>query len=259
MVFVDATELGIEPVWQRWLQQRDSSEHEWLQVGLYECEFITNLFTQFHAFTQHLFEKYIIPCSENIVNGTIRSNNSNHLDTVIHQTHLNMLSQFCCVFDVLFPQAVIPKHAKQYSNDAIESGFVDVNFFLRFHLAINSFDCKSFQCLYKSFGGALKAHDRVRFDALVKRHMKRSYAEDAIDRPATVVECPSDRETLFDYFFDLERNAWIAYDWIVPEYVHDSALKYSEIFVPTVDAVRINHTLSRMINVKHLKSIARPF
>lgn len=105
------------------------------------------------------------------------------------------------------------------------------------------------QCLYKSFGAAFGASDAARFDAQIKRHMRKIAVDDTCDRPATCDECPCNKQTLFDYFYDLERNVWIAYDWIVPDYVHNSALKYSEIFVPTVDTIRISHILNRMINV----------
>lgn len=79
--------------------------------------------------------------------------------------------------------------------------------------------------------------------------MKKVPVEDTVEKPATSGEYPCTKRTLFDYFFDLKRNAWIAYDWIIPEYVHNPQLKYSEIFVPTVDAVRIEHILNRMKNV----------
>lgn len=108
---------------------------------------------------------------------------------------------------------------------------------------------RTFQCLYKSFGAAFAVDDRVRFDALIKRQMKKKPVADTSDRPATLDECPSSKQTLFDYFFDLKRSFWIAYDWIVPEYVHNSMLKYSAIFVPTVDAIRIQHVLNQMKNV----------
>lgn len=115
------------------------------------------------------------------------------------------------------------------------------------------FECNTkfdtFQCLYKSFGAAFGTDDCLRFDALIKRQMKKTLVEDTFDKPATCDECPCSKGTLFNYFFDAERNVWLAYDWIVPEYVHSSALNYSEIFVPTIDAIRINHNLNRMKNV----------
>lgn len=163
-----------------------------------------------------------------------------------------MLHQFCSVFDALFPIASNPKLAKQYGDDAIECGFVDVNIqisIFTIQTDLNSSPLFTFQSLYKSFGAAFGADDCIRFDALIKRQFKRTLVEDTFETPATSQECPCSRRTLFDYFFDLERNVWLAYDWIVPEYVHNSSLKYNEIFVPTVDAIRINHILNQMRNV----------
>lgn len=79
--------------------------------------------------------------------------------------------------------------------------------------------------------------------------MKKLVVMDSIDKPAQTFECPTSKKTLYDYFFDLKQKLWIAYDWIVPQYVHNSSLKYNEIFVPTADAIRINHILNQLNNV----------
>lgn len=79
--------------------------------------------------------------------------------------------------------------------------------------------------------------------------MQKSEIDDNIERPATVDECPTSKKSLFDYFFDCNRAAWIAYDWIVPQYIHDVNLKFNEIFVPTADSVRISQILNQLNNV----------
>lgn len=84
--------------------------------------------------------------------------------------------------------------------------------------------------------------------------MEKVSVSDSIERPATDMECPSQKATLFDYFFDIKRRVWIAYDWIVPEYVHQSNLEHNEIFVPTADTMRINHILNQLANV-HIESM----
>lgn len=79
--------------------------------------------------------------------------------------------------------------------------------------------------------------------------MQKPDCDDNIERPATINECPTSKKSLFDYFFDCNRAAWIAYDWIVPQYIHNANLKFNEIFVPTADFVRISQMLNQLNNV----------
>lgn len=55
--------------------------------------------------------------------------------------------------------------------------------------------------------------------------------------------------TLYDYYFDMEKMNWIAWDWIVPKYVHDRQKKFTEILVPTIDTMRITWVLKLMNSV----------
>lgn len=45
-------------------------------------------------------------------------------------------------------------------------------------------------------------------------------------------------KTLYDYYLDLNKNIWIPWRYLVPEYVHDRERHFSEILVPTVDTSR---------------------
>lgn len=71
--------------------------------------------------------------------------------------------------------------------------------------------------------------------------------EDTIDKPADSYQTPTSKETLADYFFDKTKKCWIAWDWIVPAYVHDVTSKFSEILVPTADTLR-NQCILNMMN-----------
>lgn len=106
------------------------------------------------------------------------------------------------------------------------------------------------QCLYKSLGATLLNDDCERFDEFVKSIMQKPTTIDTIDKPANIMECPTTKKTLYEYFFDFNRNVWIAYDWIVPQYIHDVNLKFNEIFVPTADTIRINQILNQLGNVR---------
>lgn len=76
--------------------------------------------------------------------------------------------------------------------------------------------------------------------------------EDKKEKPAVVGQCPSAKPTLYDYFFDINAKQWIAWEWVVPEYVHDRNAKFSEILVPTIDTMRTDRILSLMNEVKLL-------
>lgn len=107
-------------------------------------------------------------------------------------------------------------------------------------------------------GAALCDEDRIKFDTFVKRQMKKATIDDCKDKPATYSQCPTEKQTLYEYFFDKNQRAWIAYDWITPKYIHDTALKFNEIFVYTADAVQINHILSLMTMVKKKQALNFP-
>lgn len=49
---------------------------------------------------------------------------------------------------------------------------------------------------------------------------------------------PSSQPTLYDYYLDDKSQCWMAWKWMVPEYLHDHKKQFSEILVPTVDTVK---------------------
>lgn len=73
--------------------------------------------------------------------------------------------------------------------------------------------------------------------------------EDSPEKPANGSQCPSSKPMLYDYFFDREKRAWTAWEWIVPEYIHDRTMEMSEILVPTVDTLYTSAMLGLMNNV----------
>lgn len=55
---------------------------------------------------QNLLQRFITPCIDYITEGLDDSRKQTPLNTVIHQTSLNMLTQFCHVFDAMFPPSL---------------------------------------------------------------------------------------------------------------------------------------------------------
>ncbi|XP_058060896.1 dynein axonemal heavy chain 10 [Anopheles bellator] len=161
-----------------------------------------------------------------ILEGTDGNNQEQPLGLVIGQTNLNMLVQLCQFYDSLFP---VQTHHPE-DEGVLECGFI--------------------QCLYLSLGAALLEDSQVRFDGFVKRNLDLVACEDTQASPATVGQLPTQKPTLFDYFFDLERKVWLAWEWVIPGYVHDASLNFSDILVPTVDTLKLQRVLHLMNRVR---------
>ncbi|ETN61879.1 dynein heavy chain 10, axonemal [Anopheles darlingi] len=170
----------------------------------------------------------IVPSAiDYILEGTDGNNQEQPLELVVGQTNLNMVVQLCQFYDALFPQtsATCP-----YEEDVVECGFI--------------------QCLYLSLGASLLEESQLRFDAFIKRTLELVACEDTPDSPAPVGQLPTQKPTLFEYYFDIERKVWLAWEWIIPSYVHDSSLHFSDILVPTRDTLKIEQVLNLMNKVR---------
>ena len=100
-----------------------------------------------------------------------------------------------------------------------------------------------------SLGAGLLEEDRIIFDNYIKRlsALPQNPAEGSV---VGAGEVPIAHSTLYEYYFDLKQEKWIPWHDIVPEYVHDPTVKFSEILVPTLDTVRTTWLLSLMVNIK---------
>lgn len=98
-------------------------------------------------------------------------------------------------------------------------------------------------------GAALIESDRIKFDRFVKKTGRKSTINDTTDAPANANQWPTSKETLFEYFFDRSKRVWIAWDWIVPEYIHNAAFNYCDHFVPTSATIQTEYILRLLNNV----------
>uniref|UniRef100_A0A182TQL6 AAA+ ATPase domain-containing protein n=1 Tax=Anopheles melas TaxID=34690 RepID=A0A182TQL6_9DIPT len=176
---------------------------------------------------QKTFSALIPAAIDYILEGVDGNNQEDPLELVIHQTNLNMVVQLCQFYDALFPMKT---SACPHEEDVVECGFV--------------------QCVYLSLGAALLEESRIRFDGFVKRNLEMIAAEDTRESPATTGQLPTVKPTLFDYFFDIERKQWLAWEWVIPGYVHDATLHFSDILVPTMDTMKIEKILDLMNRVR---------
>ncbi|XP_022239390.1 dynein heavy chain 10, axonemal-like [Limulus polyphemus] len=99
-------------------------------------------------------------------------------------------------------------------------------------------ECYFLQALYWSLGATLLEDGREKLDAHVKEICGLLSVSDTPEKPARAGEIPTSEKTLYEFYFDGEKQVWIAWNQMVPKYQYDPGKKFSEILVPTVDTVR---------------------
>ncbi|KAK5648316.1 hypothetical protein RI129_003208 [Pyrocoelia pectoralis] len=212
MVYVDPKNLGFEPFWDKWLESRTyPPEYEVFK----KC-----------------FESYIPSTLGYVISGVLGTQQVSPLKTVIPQTGLNMITQLCFMIDSMYPQ---PIEDARDPEEEIEEGPIEAIFL---------------HALYNSVGASLVGIGRLEFDQFVKKICSLSTVEDSYEKRALMRQLPTAFETMYDYCLDIINDQWVAWDWLVPEYIHDSEKKFTEILVPTVDTVRITYVLKLMNEVK---------
>lgn len=212
MVYVDPKNLGHKPFWGMWVKSR-KLENEVL------------------AF-QKFYEQYVAPAIDYITLGLIGTNQVTPLKTVIPQSGLNMVTQLCHVIDAIYP--TLPEDSKAPVEE-VEDDLLE---------------CIFLTAMYNSLGAALVADSRKNFDDFIKKYCSKIPMEDSSENRAGLRYTPITFPTLYDYFFDIKAKQWVAWEWLVPEYVHDRKKRFSEILVPTVDTVRTTYSLLLMNEIR---------
>lgn len=189
-----------------------------------------------------MFDKLITQALAFIHEGLDGTTQGNPLKIVIMQTELNMVVQFCNMYDALLPPfekqddlAFEASPSVEYDNDALECGFI--------------------QCIYTSLGACLIERDQIVFDEFLKRISGFPCVQDSKDKPASGGQLPTFKPTLYEYFYCQQKSCWLAWDWIVPEYRHDPKMNFSEILVPTIDSTRTIDILTRNSDVSFMEMI----
>ncbi|XP_064550918.1 dynein axonemal heavy chain 10 [Drosophila montana] len=216
MVYVDPKNLRYSPYWQRWVLTRPEPQREMLN---------------------DFFEKIIVNAIAFILEGLDGTTQGNPLKLVIMQTDLNMVTQFCNLYDALLP-TYGPSENKNSDEPVLKVYNTD------------SLECCFLQAVYGSLGACLLERHQVVFDEFMKRIAGFPLVQDTHESPAEGGQFPQGKPTLYDYFWDLKDNCWKAWEWVVKTYEHDPAVKFSEILVPTVDNTRTNRLLGLMSDIK---------
>lgn len=98
-------------------------------------------------------------------------------------------------------------------------------------------------------GATLLDSARIRFDEFIKRVAGVPLVEDTKEKPAAAYQFPTNQPTLYDYTFDRDKMVWIAWEWLVPDYIHNRESNIYDILVPTIDTLKTEWYLQLMNSV----------
>ncbi|XP_072163343.1 dynein axonemal heavy chain 10-like [Diadema setosum] len=169
-----------------------------------------------------LFDKYVPATLEMILEGIVDGKQGEKLKMIVPLTALNLVTQLSRLLDSLL--------VKELSESDV-------------------LECYFLEALYWSVGAALLEDGRVKFDSFMKylASMPTNQEEGVDPGPG---EIPGVLETVYEYFFDKQKNKWIPWSRVVPQYVHDPEKRFNEILVPTVDTVKNTWILEQMLSIK---------
>ncbi|GLH10280.1 Uncharacterized protein GBIM_15217, partial [Gryllus bimaculatus] len=98
--------------------------------------------------------------------------------------------------------------------------------------------------IYWSIGATLNSSGRILLDEFLKKQSNAKMIKDSLEEKATMIQIPTTMPTLYDYCLNVKEDVWEAWDWLVPEYVHNSKMKVSDVLIPTSDTVRVTWLLN---------------
>lgn len=104
-------------------------------------------------------------------------------------------------------------------------------------LAADVIHASFLQAMVWSFGACLKQEDRLTLDAFIKYLSGLPTA--TVGAKAKPGQIPHEKPLLFDHVFQMELYQWQIWDDLIPKYDHDRSKRFTELFVPTVDTVRL--------------------
>ncbi|XP_066245712.1 dynein axonemal heavy chain 10 isoform X2 [Euwallacea similis] len=212
MVYVDPKNLGYQPYWDRWINSR---KHPPERIALSE-----------------FYNKVVPDLMAYVLEGILGNKRVSPLRTVIPRTGLNMVTQLGHMIDAIYPQ---PEEDTSPPDEEVDIDLINAVFIAS---------------LYNSVGAVLVDACRCEFDDYMKSHISMSTVNDTVDQNCDLVHFPTAFATLYDYFLDVKQKVWVAWDWLVPRYVHEKDLRFSQILVPTVDTVRVTYILQLMNKFK---------
>ena len=168
-----------------------------------------------------LFDTFVPTLIDRILDGVLEGQMVGRLNMIIPRTNLNMVRQLADVLTAML---------KPTPDEADDGKLTAV-----------------FLCAMTwSLGASLLEDDRVIFDSLVKKLSELPTNPGDNVGPGTI---PVGQPTLFEYYYDVEKERWVSWTSIVPEYVHEPGKPFHEILVPTTDTVRTSWLLNLSVMI----------
>lgn len=132
---------------------------------------------------------------------------------------------------------------------------IPLNSMISFVSGMGVIEAVFIQALYLSLGELLiDVTSRHTFDETVKKLSGFLYSQGTYDRSnrQNLKYIPCDEPTWYDYFLDFNKLEWIPWKKAVPEYIHEHAVQFNDILVPTVESTRMIWIL-KLINEVTIK------
>ncbi|CAF0910630.1 unnamed protein product [Adineta ricciae] len=209
MIYVDPDNLGPGPVWKRWLNRNfiDRSNDK------HQLEL--------------LYDRYVQNLINLIYQGITDTERRPRMKMIVPLTSVNIIVQLTKLLDFLFLSLMNndKKNQIQLTADVIHAIFL--------------------QAMAWSFGACLKQEDRITVDGFIKYLSGLPTA--TVGAKAKSNQIPHEKPLLFDHVFHMELNQWQIWDDLIPKYEHDRSQRFTELFVPTVDTVRLEWLLQSTI------------
>ncbi|XP_067124199.1 dynein axonemal heavy chain 10, partial [Centruroides vittatus] len=171
-----------------------------------------------------LFETYIPDCINYVFKNTIQNKSASQLTTIISRTPLNMITQLCLMLESLLTPDITDQ-------DIIESYFL--------------------MAVYWSIGSVFEENERIKFDSFVKSICSFKTFNDGNETFALAGEIPSSLPTLYDYYIDSNKKAWIPWNNLIQSFTSSSTIIYNDMLVPTAETVRLNWLLHQMQKISY--------
>ncbi|XP_072767433.1 LOW QUALITY PROTEIN: dynein axonemal heavy chain 10-like [Anoplolepis gracilipes] len=222
MVYVDPKNLGYQPYMDKWIQAKDKTDQDF-----------------FHK----MCEKYVHGSVNLIINGMLGLQAVEPLRMIIPQTDLNMVTQFCYMFDglLLLKDELADKKSTEITQEEEDILLMSKEEFL---------EAMYIQACYWSFGASIVDNARPNFDEYMKKISGLMLIQDTPAKPATIRYIPVSFPTIYDYVLDVKRKVWMAWKWLVPTYFHDGQKTFSDILVQTIDTLRTTWFINLMSHLQ---------
>ncbi|XP_011874224.1 PREDICTED: dynein heavy chain 10, axonemal [Vollenhovia emeryi] len=222
MVYVDPKNLGYQPYMDKWIQAQDKADQDFLR---------------------EMCERYVHGSLRLITEGMLGLQAVEPLRTIIPQTGLNMVTQFCYVFDGLLSSLKNELTRKKSEVDREEEDNLLVT-------KEELWEAMYIQACYWSFGASIVDEARPKYDEYIKKTCGFILMQDTPAKLATARYMPASFPTIYDYILDTKKKVWIAWKWLVPAYLHDRQKNFSDILVQTIDTLRTTWFIDLMKNLQ---------